>query len=82
MYKKTINKKSIQLEFDFNYSHLEETNFSSNRIIIALNHRHEKIKKQHYKIAEIIDINDCFNIIKKRKEAEIISFIVNNSKSF
>lgn len=82
MDKKITDKKPIQLEFDFNYSFSEEITFSSGKVVIALNHRHGKIKKQHHKIAQIISINDCIQIIKKKKEDEIINFIVNNSKSF
>ncbi|OCA74489.1 hypothetical protein [Chryseobacterium arthrosphaerae] len=82
MDKKITDKESIQLEFDFNYSYSSENMLSSDRTVIALNHRHEKIKKQHHKIAQIIKIDDCINIIKKKRETEIINFIVNNSKSF
>ncbi len=77
---KITYKKSVQLKFDFTYSD-EETN-SSDKFVIKIQNRHCKIKKKHAKLATIININDCISYTKQKKEAEIINFIINNSKSF
>ncbi|QRA41996.1 hypothetical protein [Chryseobacterium cucumeris] len=85
MDKKVADKKVIQLEFDFSHSYSAESIFSANRAVISLNHRYDRIKKHYnknHKIAQIINIEDSINKIKRERESEIINFIVNNSKSF
>jgi hypothetical protein len=79
MKKKVINKNYVQLEIDFS---IEEKHLISERTVIALSYRHEKLKIKHSSKTKIIHINEYFMLEKRNKEAEIINYIVNNSKSF
>lgn len=66
------NKKPIQLEFTFSS---EENSISSNS-----KHSLCNVKKTNF--AKIIKINEGMTEINRKREAEILNYILSNSKRF
>lgn len=68
---KVTNKKPVQLEFVFN----TEENF-------ILSNSDFSICKKKKNYAKIININDRIIEMKKKKNTEVLNYILNNSKRF